>query len=233
MLVQRSIWSKTKLTVWVLHRNDLFVVVEVVQKRGENSPASIELIVTDKVGMVTLESIKDKRFVSLRNLQVREAAAVGKVKLGDDSLHGKTRKLGIHLDVNRLVGLDSDNKLVSGDVLEDSRSDILELDTDFGLLLVEGCTNQSSSITMQRRTLTLSGLQDKRHTVPSLVLNKCDHSTESSASRVFRDSVVFLVCGLAAVEGAAVLTDDDVLGLDGIYSSQDTHLFVTDIFGGE
>lgn len=135
-----------ELTVWVFHRNDLFVVVEVVQERRENSPAGIELVVTDKVGVITLESIEDKRFVGLGDLQVGEASAVGKIELGDNSLHGKTRKLGVHLDVDRLVGLDSDNKLVSGDVLEDSRSDILELNTDFGLLLVEGCScHQSSS----------------------------------------------------------------------------------------
>lgn len=204
-----------------------------MQERAEDLPASIELIVTDKVGVVALESIEDKRFVSLRNLQVREAAAVSKVEFGDNSLHGKARKLGVHLDIDRLVGLDSDNKLVSGDVLEDSRSDILELNTDFGLLLVEGYTNQSNSLTMQRRILTLSGLQDKRHTIPSLVLNVCNHSTECSATRVLGDSVVFLVCGLAAIEGTAVLTDDDVLGLDWVYSSQDTHLFVTNVFGGE
>jgi hypothetical protein len=129
----------TKLTVWVLHGNDLFVVVEVVQERSENSPAGIEFVVTNKVGMVALESIEDKRFVGLGDLQVGEAAAVGKIELGDDSLHRKTRKLGVHLDVNRLVGLHSDNKLVTGNVLKDSRSDILELNTDFSLLLVEGC----------------------------------------------------------------------------------------------
>lgn len=86
---------------------------------------------------------------------------------------------------------------------------------------------------MQQTALTLSGLQDKRHAIPTLVLNKCNHSTESGATRVLGDSVVFLVCRLAAVEGAAVLTDDDILGLDSIHSSQDAHLFVTDIFSGE
>lgn len=116
-----------------------------MQERTEDSPAGIKLVVTDKVGVVALESIEDKRFVGLGDLQVGEAAAVGKVELGDNSLHGKTRKLGVHLDVDRLVGLDSDNKFISGDVLEDSRSDILELNTDFGLLLVEGCSGHQSS----------------------------------------------------------------------------------------
>lgn len=206
-----------------------------MQERTENSPAGVKLIVTDKVGVVALESIKDKRFVGLRDLQVGEAAAVGKVELGDNSLHGKTRKLGVHLDVDRLVGLHSDNKLVSGNVLEDSRSDILELNTDFGLLLVEGCIISFSqgSNTEQDTKLTLSGLQDERHTIPSLVLNESNHSAEGSATRVFGDGVVFLICRLASIKGATVLTDDDVLGLNGIHSSQDAHLFVTNIFSRE
>lgn len=170
-------------TVWVLHRNNLFVIVEVVQERSENSPASIEFVITDKVGVVALESIQDKRLVGLRNLQVGETAAVGKVELGDNGLHGKTRKLRVHLDVDRLVGLDSDDKLVSRNVLEDSRSDILELNTDFGLLLVEGfCLYQSSLIKNNRGLLTLSCLQDERHTVPSLVLNESNHRTEGGAT---------------------------------------------------
>jgi hypothetical protein len=129
---------REKRTIWVFHRDDLFVVVEVVQQRGEDSPAGVELIVTDKVGVVALESVKDKGLVGFGDLQVGEAAAVREVQLGHDSLHGKTRKLGVHFDVDGLVGLHSDDKLVSGNVLEDSRGDVLELDTDFGFLLVEG-----------------------------------------------------------------------------------------------
>jgi hypothetical protein len=35
--------------------------------------------------------------------------------------------------------LDTDDELVTGNVLEDAGGDILELDADFGLLLVQGC----------------------------------------------------------------------------------------------
>ena len=41
-------------TIWVFHRDDLLVVVQVVQKRGEDSPASVKFIVTDEVGVVAL-----------------------------------------------------------------------------------------------------------------------------------------------------------------------------------
>lgn len=128
----------SRLTVWVLHGDNLLVFVKVVQERGENLPASIELIVTNEVGVVPLERIEDQRLVGLWDLQIREAAAVSQVKLSHNSLHRQTRELGIHLDVDGLVGLDTDNKLISGNVLEDTRSDILELDTDLSLLLVEG-----------------------------------------------------------------------------------------------
>lgn len=77
------------LTVWVLHGDDLLVVVQVVQKRGEDAPAGIQLVVTDKVGVVALEGVQDQRLVSLGDLQVREAATVGQVQLGHHRLHGQ------------------------------------------------------------------------------------------------------------------------------------------------
>jgi hypothetical protein len=126
------------LTIRVFHGDNLLVVVKVVEQRGEHLPASIELIVTDKVGVVTLQGIQDQGLVGLRDLEVGEAATVGEIQLSDNSLHGESGKLRVHLDVNRLVGLNSDNKLVARNVLEDSRGNIAELNTDFGLLLVQG-----------------------------------------------------------------------------------------------
>lgn len=89
--------------------------------------------------MVSLQGIQDQRFIGLGDLQVGESAAVGEVELGDDRLHRETRQFRVHLDVNGLVGLDSDDQLVAGNVLEDTRGHISELDADLGLLLIQSC----------------------------------------------------------------------------------------------
>ena len=128
-----------KLTVGVFHGNDLLVVVQVVQQRGEHAPGSVQLVITNKVGVIALERIQDQGLVGLGDLEVGEAAAVGQVQLGHHRLHGQTGQLRVHLDIDGLVGLDTDDQLVTGDILEDTRGDVLELNTDLGLLLVQGC----------------------------------------------------------------------------------------------
>lgn len=125
-------------TVWVLHGDDLLVIVEVVQERSEDAPRGIQLVVAHKVGVVALEGVQDQGLIGLGDLEVREAAAVGQVQLGNHRLHGQTGQLGVHLDINRLVGLNTNDQLVAGDILEDTRGHILELDADLSLLLVEG-----------------------------------------------------------------------------------------------
>lgn len=207
----------TTRTVWVFHGDDLLVVVKVVQERCEDSPAGVEFVVTDEVGVVALQCVENERFVCLRNLQVGESPPVGKVEFCDDSLHAETGQLGVHLNVNTLVGLHSDDELVSWNVLEDSRGDILELNADLGLLLVE----------------SLSCLQDEGYTVPSLVLDVSDHRCESGASGVLGDCVILLVAWLLAVQRLSILSNDDVLGLDRGHATEDADLFVTDVFGRE
>ena len=151
--------TRRTLTIGVAHRDNLLVVVEVVEERSEDSPTGVELVVTDKVGVVALEGIENEGFVGLGNLQVREAATVGEIQLGNHGLHAQARELRVHLDVHTLVGLDADDKLVAGNVLENARGDILELNADLSLLLVEG----------------LASLEDEGNTVPSLVLDVGDH----------------------------------------------------------
>jgi hypothetical protein len=81
--------------------------------------------------------------------------------------------------------------------------------------------------------LTLSGLEDEGNAVPTLVLDVCDQRAEGGTARILGHGVVLEVTGLAAVEGAAVLADDDILGLDGIHSAENTDLLVTDVLGRE
>jgi len=188
-----------------------------VQKGSEDAPTGIQLVVTDEVGVVTLEGVQNQGLVSLGDLEVGEAAAVGQVQLGNHRLHGQTGELRVHLDVDGLVGLDTDDKLVAGNILEDTGGDVLELDADLGLLLVQG----------------LTGLEDEGHAVPTLVLNVCNQRAESRAAGLLGHGVVLQVTGLAAIEGATVLADDDVLGLDSIHSAENTDLLVTDVLGRE
>jgi hypothetical protein len=208
---------RKKLTVGVAHGDDLLVVIEVVEERSEDSPTGIKLVITDEVGVVTLQGVENKRFVGLGNLQVREAAAVGEIQLGNHGLHAQARELRVHLNVHALVGLDADNKLVAGNVLENARGDVLELDTDLGLLLVEG----------------LAGLEDERNTIPSLVLDVGNHRGEGGAAGSLGNGLVVLVRGLGSVERLLILTDDNVLGLDGRHAAEDADLLVTDVLSRE
>lgn len=75
------------LTIRVLHGSDLFVVVEIVEERCKDPPACIEFIVSYKVGMIAFKRVEDQRFIRFRDLEVREAAAVGKVEFGHHGLH--------------------------------------------------------------------------------------------------------------------------------------------------
>ena len=126
------------LTVGILHRDDLLIRVEIVEQRRENTPAGIQFIVTDEVRMVALEGVEDQGLVGFGDLDVGEAAAVGEVEFGGDGVHAEPRQFRVHLDVDGFVGLDADDEFVAGDVFEDARGDVAELDADFGLLFVEG-----------------------------------------------------------------------------------------------
>lgn len=130
-------------TIWVFHGDDLLVVVQVMQERSEDAPAGVQLIVTDEIGVVTLEGIQNQGLVCLGNLEVGEATAVGQVQLGHHRLHRQTGQFRVHLNVNRFIGLNPNDELVAGNVLEDARGDVAELDPNFGLLLVQGCDSVS------------------------------------------------------------------------------------------
>lgn len=49
----------------------------------------------------------------------------------------ETRRLGVELEVHGLRGLDTDNELVTGNILEDALSDVFELDTNFDFRFIE------------------------------------------------------------------------------------------------
>lgn len=87
--------------------------------------------------MIALERIENKRLIGLGNLEIGEAAAVGEIKLGHDSLHTQAWKLRVHLDVYTFIRLYADDKLVAGNVCEYATGNVLELDPNLGLLLIQ------------------------------------------------------------------------------------------------
>lgn len=188
-----------------------------MEQRGEDSPAGIQLVITNEVGVITLQGVKDEGFIRLWDLEVGEAAAVGQVELSDNGLHAQARELRVHLDVHTLVGLDAHDELVPRDVLEDARGDILELDSDLGLLLVE----------------SLAGLQDEGHALPTLVLDKCHHGAEGGTPRILGHGIVLLVRWPGSIQRLAVLADNHVLRLDSGDAAENTDLFVSDVLRGE
>lgn len=164
-------------TIRILHGDNLFVVVEVMKERGENSPACIQLIISDKVGVITLQAVKDQRLICLGDLKIRESSAVGQVQFGNNGLHAQARQLRVHFDVDTLVGLDAHHQLVSGNVLENARGHVLELHADLRLLFVQG----------------LACLHDEGDAIPPLVLDVGDQCAESGAARVLGNCVILLV----------------------------------------
>lgn len=88
--------------------------------------------------MIALESIEDEGLVRLGDLRLRESPLVRQVHLGWERTSVETGSLGVELEVNGLRGLDAEDKLVAGDVLEDTLGDILELYADLDLRFVQG-----------------------------------------------------------------------------------------------
>lgn len=91
-----------------------------------------------KVRVVTLERVENERLVCLWDLAVREPSLVRQVHLGRQRARVQAGRLGVHLEVHGLGGLDAQNELVARDVLEDPLRDVLELDPHFHFGLVQG-----------------------------------------------------------------------------------------------
>ena len=87
--------------------------------------------------MITLEGIKDQSLVSLRNLGLGESVLVGQIEFSGDCTCFESREFRVHLHVDCFVGLNSENELVSANIVKDASFDILELDSDFDLGLVQ------------------------------------------------------------------------------------------------
>jgi hypothetical protein len=95
--------------------------------------------------------------------------------------------------------LDTDNKFIARDILEDSLRDVFELNSDLDLAVVKGCQHSviviSSNIKQYKQTFP--GLEDKRDAFPSWVVDPQCGCGEGWADRILRNGVVIEVPRLA------------------------------------
>jgi len=102
-------------------------------------PGNIQFIITHKVGVVPLESVQDQCFVRLRDMNLAESTFVRQVHVHGDRASVQAGRFCVQFEVHRLRWLDTNHELVSGNVFEDTLSDILELNSDLNLGLVQSC----------------------------------------------------------------------------------------------
>lgn len=72
--------------------------------------------------------------------------------------------------------------------------------------------------------ITFAGFQNKRHTIPALILNVNSKSTECRTPAILRDGIIIQIPWFTPVEGLSVLTDDNVLRFNRRDSSEYTNL---------
>lgn len=100
-------------------------------------PRNIQLVISDKVGVITLQRIKDERLVRFGDLRVRKPPLICEVHLRRHGPRLQPWKLGVHLQVDGFGGLDTDHKLVTGNIFEDTLRDVFELDANLDFRLVQ------------------------------------------------------------------------------------------------
>ena len=100
-------------------------------------PSSIQFIVAHKVGVVPFQSVQDQGLISLRDVNIPESTLVRQVHVHGDRLGIQPRSFCVQFQIHRLRWLNANHELVSRNVFEDSRSDILELDSDLDLGLIQ------------------------------------------------------------------------------------------------
>lgn len=78
-------------------------------KAKTHLPGNIELVIADKVGVVTLERVKDERLVRLGDVCVREPPLVREVHFGRDRTRVETGHLRVELQIHGLGRLNTED----------------------------------------------------------------------------------------------------------------------------
>ncbi|TRY72126.1 hypothetical protein TCAL_16210 [Tigriopus californicus] len=193
---------------------------QLMEQRGENPPSFTQFIGSDKVHLRAHKHVQDQSLIGLGQSGVRIAVLVGEVQFG--FLHGEAHAgcLVHHLAVDRLIGLDTENQLVSlGSLAKDVSGDILELKANLGLLLVQGFPRS----------------HDEGHAFPSLAIDSQDTGSIRGCDRVLWDTLIVLVTqALLLFFGIGIthiLPKDDILDHHRGNKFEDLHFFVANIVG--
>ena len=97
----------------------------------------IKFIMAHEIRMISLQAVKNERFIRFRNLGLSESPLVCEIHLSRDGTSVETWSLGVQLEVDCFRGLNPDNELVTRNVLEDTLGYILVLYTDFNLGFIQ------------------------------------------------------------------------------------------------
>lgn len=89
-----------------------------MQDRCKDLPGHIELIIPDKVTVIAFERVEYERLVSLGNPGILESPLISQVEFSGDSTGSESGEFRVHLEPYSFVGLNTHDKLVSGDTGE-------------------------------------------------------------------------------------------------------------------
>jgi len=169
-----------------------------VQNGCENLPSDVELVVADKVGVITLESVEDECLISLRDVGIGIPPLVRPIHIGLLRAHGPARRLCVHLQIDRLGGLDAEYKLVARgvEVIAETPSDVFELDPHLYLGFVQG----------------FPGLEDEGDAFPTGIVDPERRRSECGARGVRRHGIVIEVARVPV--RSHILAEERVLFCD-------------------
>lgn len=193
-------------------------------------PSVVEFIVAHKVGVIALECVEDERLVRLGDLVFHESPLVRQVHLGRERARIQTGQLGVQLQVHSFGGLDAQDELVATDVFENTRGDVLELNSHFYLGVVQGLKPQTRrrvsqfSLYDHENIFTFPGFKDEGDALPTRIVDPQSRRSESRACGIWRDSAVIKVAGFSV--GTHVLAEKYVLLLYRVNCTEDLHLNV-------
>lgn len=100
-------------------------------------PCTIQLVISDEIGMIAVEGVKNKRLICLWDLGVGKSPLVRQIHLGWNRARHEARSLGIELDVDCFARLDAHYELVAGNVFEDTLCDVMVLNSNLHFGFVE------------------------------------------------------------------------------------------------
>ena len=112
-------------------------------------PSNVQLIVSHKVGVISLQRIQDECFIRFWDLGIYKTFLVRQVHFRRQHACVKARSLRIEFEVHGFGRLYTHDEFVASDICKDSLRDILELNANFHFGFVEGYL-QSSVLIVKR-----------------------------------------------------------------------------------